>query len=251
MSDKKEKVIATLINRGNELLKRPYEKIIFARHPKADELLNNIKEFPHAYVLACVMGRQIKAEKAWLIPYRVSEEIGGFEFSRLLKLSDDVNKIKNIFNRRTLHRFNDIMAENFCLAVQRIHADYDDNASNIWSDNPSSVTVVRRFLQFKGVGIKIATMAANILVRDFKIPVKDYIYIDISPDVHAKRVFKRFGFVSDEKNNEELIYSARELNPEYPGIFDLSCWEIGREWCHPSNPKCESCYLNEYCLKKI
>lgn len=230
-------------------MKSPYKKVIFARHPQADELLNNIKEFPHAYVLACIMDRQIKAERAWLIPYRISEEIGGFRFLRLLELSED--DLKNIFNRKSLHRFNDTMAENFYLAVKRIHADYDDNASNIWSDNLSSATVVKRFLQFKGVGVKIATMAANILIRNFKIPMKDYICIDISPDVHAKRVFKRLGFVSDEKNNDELIYSARELNPEYPGIFDLSCWEIGKEWCHPNNPKCENCYLNEYCLKKM
>jgi len=36
-------------------------------------------------------------------------------------------------------------------------------------------------------------------------------------------VFQRLGFISRNASNEELIYSARELNPDYPGIFDLSC----------------------------
>ena len=110
---------------------------------------------------------------------------------------------------------------------------------------------MRRFLEFKGIGIKIATMAANILARDFKIPMKDYINIDISPDVHLKRVFGRLGFISKDASNDELIYCARELNPMYPGIFDLPCWEIGRYWCRPNKLTCEKCYLSRYCNKNI
>jgi len=37
----------------------------------------------------------------------------------------------------------------------------------------------------------------------------------------------------------------------YPGIFDLPCWEIGRNWCRPNKPICEKCYLNSFCNKKI
>jgi len=143
------------------------------------------------------------------------------------------------------------MGENFYLAIQKIHNDYRDDASNIWKGNPGSATVVRRFLEFKGVGIKIATMAANALARHFKIPMKDYINIDISPDVHVKRVFKRLGFISKDASNDELIYCARELNPMYPGIFDLPCWEIGRYWCRPHKPICEKCYLSRHCNKNI
>jgi len=60
-----------------------------------------------------------------------------------------------------------------------------------------------------------STMAANVLARDFKIPMKDYVNIDISPDVHVKRVFKRLGFISKDASNDELIYCARELNQMY------------------------------------
>jgi hypothetical protein len=37
-------------------------------------------------------------------------------------------------------------------------------------------------------------MAANVLVRNYKVPLKDYFSIDISPDTHIKRVFYRMGF---------------------------------------------------------
>ena len=114
-----------------------------------------------------------------------------------------------------------------------------------------SAAIVRRFFKFAGVGIKISTMATNILVRDFKIPVQDRMCIDISPDVHVKRVFKRLGFIAKDSSNEELIYCAKELNPDYPGILDLSTWQIGRTWCSPKNPDCNNCYLSDYCPKKF
>ncbi|OHB87923.1 MAG: iron-sulfur cluster loop [Planctomycetes bacterium RIFCSPHIGHO2_02_FULL_50_42] len=249
MNHSQKEIVESLIKRGNELLKQPYKKIEFSKDPKADELLNNIREFPHAFVLACIMDRQIKAERAWLIPYEIYKEINSFEFSKLLLL--DLNKTKEIFVRKSLHRFNDMMAENFFFAIRKIHSDYNDDASNIWENHPKSATIVRRFLQFNGVGIKIATMAANILAREFKIPMGDYICIDISPDIHVKRVFRRLEFISADASNDELIYCARELNPEYPGIFDPSCWQIGRNWCKPRNPNCYACYLNEYCPKKL
>jgi len=242
-----EKLIKILIQKGKELFNQPYKKVEFTKDQEADKLLNNLKKYPHAFVLACVMDRQIKAERAWLIPYKISRGIGGFEFSKLLSLN--LKTTKKIFNEESLHRFNDVMAKNFYLAIQKIHLDYNDDASNIWKNKPKSATVVKRFLEFDGAGIKIATMAANILAREFKMPMKDYICIDISPDVHVKRVFKRIGFISKNAGNDELIYCARELNPEYPGIFDLSTWQIGRNWCHPRNPDCKNCYLNKYCPK--
>ncbi len=244
-----KKIVEILIQRGNRLLSLPYSGEGFTQNPKANKLLNDLENYPHAFVLACVMDRQIKAERAWLIPYKISQEIDGFRFSKLILLKE--KKIKEIFGRKRLHRFNKTMAEIFYLGIQKIHKDYNDKASNIWKGKPKSATVVRRFLEFKGAGIKIATMAANILARRFKIPMEDHICIDVSPDVHVKRVFKRLGFISKNASNDELVYYARELNPEYPGVFDLSVWQIGRNWCHPKKPDCGNCYLNKYCPKTL
>jgi len=240
-------IVNILIQKGKELLNEPPKRCEFTKNIEADNLLNDLAKYPHAFVLACIMDRQIRAERAWLIPFEISEEIGSFQFSDLLKLN--LLNITEIFKRNNLHRFNDVMARNMYQAIQRIHINYEDDASNIWKNSPSSATVVRRFIEFKGVGVKIATMATNTLARDFKIQLKDHICIDISPDIHVKRVFKRLGFISDDAGTEEMLYRAKELNPGYPGIFDLPCWQIGRQWCRPKNPLCIDCYLNGLCPK--
>jgi endonuclease III len=139
------------------------------------------------------------------------------------------------------------MSRLFHAAVQRIAEEYAGDASGIWANRPSSAEVVCRFLQFDGVGPKISTMAANILARDYKVPFSDYYSIDISADVHVRRVFGRLGLCSSDATVEQLVYKARALHPEFPGIVDLPIWEIGRLWCRPHDPACSACYMQDLC----
>ena len=240
-----------IVRLGREFFQnRNSETETFASDPKANAFLNDIENHPHAFVLACCMDRQTKAERAWLIPYKIGELLGDYSFSALLKLS--LENTVNIFNENSLHRHNNNMAGVFYSAVQRIKNQYDGNASIIWANKPSSSSVVYRFLQFDGIGIKIATMTTNILVRHFNIPLSDYYSIDVSPDVHVKRVMSRAGLVdSPNADNNLIIYKARELCPEFPGIIDYSLWEIGRKWCRPSNPDCKNCKPANECEKRI
>jgi len=235
-----------LIDHGHKLFHAPKKLIEFTREPKADALLNDLTKHPHAFVLACVMDRQVKAERAWLIPYRISEKIGEFSIETLSALSlADVNRLMKI--PEPLHRFVDIMANHFYSAVQRLKTAYAGDAARIWSGKPSSAEVVYRFLEFDGIGPKIGSMAVNILAREFKIPLADYFSIDISADVHIRRVFARLGLCPADASVEQVIYKARALHPEFPGMMDLPCWEIGRNWCKSRSPECAGCYMNDLC----
>lgn len=51
-------------------------KVHFSGNKEVDELINDIEHYPHAYVLACFMNRQVKAEKAWSIPYHIRKGFG-------------------------------------------------------------------------------------------------------------------------------------------------------------------------------
>lgn len=235
-----------LVEHGQVLFQAPKQPIVFTNVPEADALLNDLDNHPHAFVLGCIMDRQVKAERAWLIPYRISEKIGGFSLRRLNELSlQDVNRLMR--EPEPLHRYVDIMAHHFYSAVQRIKNDYASRAALLWKGKPSSAEVVYRFLKFEGVGPKIGSMAANILAREFKIPFSDHYSIDISADVHVRRVFSRLGLCSADVTVQQVIYKARALSPEFPGMIDLPCWEIGRNWCKSRDPVCGECYMRELC----
>lgn len=218
----------------------------FSGVKKYDYILNDLNNYPHAFVLACIMDRQVKAEIAWAIPYYISQRLGTFLFSTLINLTE--SKCVALFNKpKPLHRFPNTMGRYFYSGIQQIKNEYGGDASCIWQGKPSSAEIVYRFLQFKGVGLKIATMATNILARDFKIPMSDYYSIDISPDVQVSRVFRRLGLISAEASVDELIYRARALNPEFPGLLDFPAWYIGSNWCRPRKPRCNECYMKMVC----
>ncbi|MBM4143129.1 MAG: hypothetical protein FJ225_06020 [Lentisphaerae bacterium] len=101
-----------LVEHGQTLFRAPKQVIQFTRDPQADALLNDLTSHPHAFVLACVMDRQVKAEKAWLIPFRISEKMSGFSMEALNALSrEDVNRL--MAEPEPLHRFVDTMAGHF------------------------------------------------------------------------------------------------------------------------------------------
>lgn len=187
------------------------------------------------------------SERAWTIPWVIKETVGSFDINVLGKQS--LEYYQNLFISQSLHRFPSIMAKNFYMAIHRIIYEYGGDASRIWNGNPSSATVVYRFLQFDGCGVKIAPMAVNILARQFKIPLSDYYSIDISPDVHILRVLRRTGLVPKNAERDASIYKARELNPVFPGIIDFSCWEIGSNYCKPNKPLCKQCPIESECQK--
>lgn len=235
-----------LVEHGEALFQTPKQIIEFTGIEDADTLLNDLDLHPHAFVLACIMDRQVRAERAWLIPYKISQTLQGFSIEHLSKLS--MKKVNQLMSQpESLHRFVDKMSKLFYLAIKRIENKYEGDASRIWRGKLASAEVVYRFLEFDGVGPKIGSMAANILARDFKISFADYFSIDISADVHVRRVFSRLGLCSENPSVEQVIYKAKALHPEFPGIMDLPSWEIGRNWYKSKNPICNECYMLDVC----
>lgn len=71
--------------------------------------------------------------------------------------------------------------------------------------------------------------------------------MDISVDVQVRRVLTRLGLIGAGDSPGQVIYKARALSPNCPGLLDLPAWGIGRKWCRPTGPLCGKCYRGEVC----
>jgi endonuclease III/transcriptional regulator with XRE-family HTH domain len=246
--DNIEAIKQILSKKHDEYMDADVIPFMFTNNPDSDNFIKDLNNNPEAFFIGCLMDRGVKAELAWYIPYRLKELLGSIKISDLEKLSYE--EIEEVFVSNNIHRYKNIMADVLYKGVQLVSKKYDGNPANIWKDTKDSNVVVKRFKEFKGVGNKIATMAVNILYRDFKIPFNDLAGIDISPDSQVLKVFKRLGLIEDENNTYEVIAKAREMNKSFPGIYDVTTWEIGRNYCHNVNPDCSNCPLDKYCPKK-
>lgn len=228
MDLRQRELVKQLVKLGLEKVQAPKEFVTFGTgYDQAEELLNDLKNHPHQFVLACVMDRQISASRAWRIPYVVGRGAGGFSLKDYLDFG--LEGTKAIFRSENLHRYNDIMANCFYSGAKRIQDVYGGDASKIWAEAPNSATSIRLFLEFEGVGIKIATMAVNLLVREFKIPFGDLSSIDVSPDSQVRKLLESYGLLRKDAKDQEIIYLAREIYPQYPGVIDYAAWRMGQE----------------------
>ena len=207
------------------------------------------KSKPHLFVLGCVMDRQIKAGRAWQIPRDIEKYFKANNFKKLQKIPP--YKIKRYFIKKKPHRFNNKMAVCFNEAIKTIHIKYKGNASSMWKGVNSAATVICRFLEFKGVGLKIATMAVNILDREDVFPKGfDRSAIDISPDRHVRRVMIRLGLVSESPSVNQIVFKVKEIYPKFPGLLDLPFYDVGKKYCHARRPQCQDCPLSICCNYK-
>ncbi|MGE5580218.1 MAG: hypothetical protein ACM3WU_09270 [Bacillota bacterium] len=141
--DRLARLTEALVMDGHERMAHPPKPVAFTRVPQADELENDLERYPHAFVIACVIDRLIRAEKAWCIRYHLRQAIGSFEFADIAKLTGpQVRAIKD--GPPALHRFPETMTNNLYSAICRIGTHYEGNASMIWRGTPSSATIVRR-----------------------------------------------------------------------------------------------------------
>lgn len=68
-------------------------------------------------------------------------------------------------------------------------------------------------------------------------------------DTHVKRISARLG-LTREKDPEKIEYDLmRELPKDHWILYNIQIITFGRQICFARSPKCEECFLTDYCLE--
>jgi endonuclease-3 len=105
--------------------------------------------------------------------------------------------------------------------------------------NDLPVDQARRWLQkFKGIGPKTAAIVLLFSLGKAAFPV----------DTHIHRLTRRIGLIPAKMNAEQAHEHLANLFPEDGyGPAHLNLIRLGREICHPRNPDCPHCPINDLC----
>ena len=201
---------------------------------------------PHVFLMACLLGRQFHDEKAWESMAYLEDRIETLDIRKLSHLSQ--SDWERAFTKpgSPLHGFppRDGSERSWRLSTGSCGNTEGTLPAYGTTSPPAFATVIKRFLEFEGIGQKISTMATNILARYFKIPMSDCFSVEVTVDGRMKRVLSRMGIVDSKNPRIYPIDPSGEMYPKYPGIFDPIFWEIGKFHCFPVQPDCAGCPAN-------
>ena len=246
-SEQRVAVVEALLVHGTRLTDRDLERGAPAFTPIA-EANDLLLADPFAFLVGVVCDYQVKAERAWEIPHHLSQLLRKFSPEYVSTHGAAVERV--FAGPPALHRFPTQTARWVVGAGRRVIDEYGSDAASIWSDNPTAELLQRRLREFDGISQKKAAMAVEILERQMGIAVADLHGSDIAYDVHVRRVFLRSG-LAERDDPEHMLAEARRLYPERPGALDNPAWDIGRRWCRPTQPQCDSCAIGTVCPQLI
>ncbi len=212
------------------------------------ETENLIRGNPFAFLIAVAFDRGMPWQKAWRIPAEIDHE-GCLDPALLASMSE--TDLIGLLDRLTVRpRYGAKQgAKTLSDAARLVCERFGGDAGAIWRES-SPAEVEKTLQEIHGLGTGIASMTTRILRDDFDYFRGQERQIDVKPDVHLVRVFRRIGLIDDDSANQ-AVRTARLLNPEFPGALDWPAWRIGQLWCHPTEPDCAQCPLTRDCAKRI
>lgn len=217
----------------------------FTDIPEADAF---VKDSPEAFLIGVLFTQGISAEKAWAGPWLLRQRLGHLDLHRLASQRSAVYEA--VGRPPALHRFKHTVAGWISDAAERLLTCWGGDASRIWAPGSSATEVAQRLSEFRGIGRKKAAMAVEILSRHFGVKMEGLERATVAYDTHVRRVFLRSGLAAVD-SPEEIARAAADANPEAPGRLDLPAWLVGRQWCRPTDPRCDECRLGPVCPRLV
>ena len=228
-----------------EYRERNYQSDLIYSLPKEVSDLVSTNSF--AFLVAVAFDRGMPWQKAWAIPYHISRR-GMLDPYRLAQMGN--SELRYLLERLPyLPRYGSTEGARTLSDCAKLTLEFGGDAALIWRD-VSPREAERRLQRIRGVGPGIASMTTRILRDDFGAFRGREYQIDVKPDVHVMRVFKRAGLTGRE-SEAEAVSVARRLHPDFPGALDWPAWIIGQNWCVAGSPNCAACTIAAVCPKRI
>ena len=225
--------------------KRREDNFWGALDAKTRELVTNN---PFAFLVAVAFDRGMPWRSAWQIPAEIHHK--GFLDPQLLAGMSKPQLAKLLDGLPIRPRYGvDQGAQTLSDAARLVSHRFGGDAGAIWQ-NASPAEVEKTLQTIHGLGPGIASMTTRILYDDFGCFRGQESQIDVKPDVHVLRVFRRMG-LTNSTSGKEAIQAARRLNPGFPGALDWPAWRVGQLWCHRTQPDCSRCWLSAVCPRRI
>ena len=92
-------------------------------------------------------------------------------------------------------------------------------------------------VQLPGVGRKTANVIRGNIFHEPSVVV----------DTHVKRISKRLGFTKEEDPEKIEMELMKVLPKDHWILCNIQIITFGRQICFARNPKCEECFLTDYC----
>jgi uncharacterized HhH-GPD family protein len=240
-------VTAALLAFGDDLdaIEASRLTTVLTNNPQANEFLVSDD---WAFLCGVICDYQMPADRAWATPYNLAQRLGAWSVEAVAHDRDAV--VGAFLGPPAIHRFPNQTSGFVVDGARRVLEEYDGVAGAIWGDRPTARELQSRLEAFKGISQKKAAMAVEILFAQLGVDIAEMSGSDIAYDVHVRRVMLRTG-LAERDNVSHMVDRARELHPKRPGALDLPMWEIGRTWCHKSNPECGACVISAVCPRLV
>lgn len=66
-------------------------------------------------------------------------------------------------------------------------------------------------------------------------------------DTHVKRISRKLGFAKAEDPEKIEMELMKVLPKDHWILYNIQIITFGRQICFARNPKCEECFLTDYC----
>lgn len=135
-----------------------------------DDANGLLAEDPNALLIAIVLDQQISSTKAFSGPRDLKQRLGHLDPAQIAEMDED--EFLTLFREKpAIHRFPASMGKRVQAACAKVRDEYDNDAGNIWDDQPDAKTIMKRLSGVPGIGPAKQKIAILLLARYYGIEI--------------------------------------------------------------------------------